>query len=114
MPEIEVPADVERFLDRLTYSCSEPEFVHSRQETLSKWVTQMAASYENGWKYLRIAAIRRLSDVDSWMVDRALACLFVVGNSADVAVVEPLCSHTDEAVRKAARTCLFELRRRHE
>jgi hypothetical protein len=46
------------------------------------------------------------------MIDRALAVLFVVGNAADAAAVESVLSHRDERLRKAARTCLFEIRRR--
>jgi hypothetical protein len=46
------------------------------------------------------------------VVENALACLFVVGTSADIPAVEPLLQHPTEAVRKAARTCLFEMRRR--
>ena len=46
------------------------------------------------------------------LLEHALAVLFVVGNAGDTAAVEPLLSHRDERVRKAARTCLFEIRRR--
>jgi hypothetical protein len=46
------------------------------------------------------------------MIERALTCLFVVGNSSDVAAVKPFASHDVEFVRKAARTCLVEIRRR--
>ena len=114
MPDTEVPIDIERFLDRLTLTCSEPEFVHSRQETLCKWVTEMADAYPDGRELLRNASLRRLADADARMIERALSCLFVVGARADVTPVEPLTSHTNEGVRKAACTCLFELRRRSE
>ena len=58
------------------------------------------------------APLAQLADEDAGMVDRALAVLFVLGNEDDAAVVEPLVAHRHERVRKSARTCLFELRRR--
>ena len=110
--EREVPTEIDRFVARLPYSCSEPEFVHSRQSAVREWVTEVAGAYENGWDLVRSAARAKLGDDDASMVERALTCLFVTGTSADVAAVELLAAHPDEAVQKAARTCLFEIRRR--
>jgi hypothetical protein len=110
MPQGNPSTEIERFLDRLTYSCSEPESVSFRQETVREWVSQVADAH--GWDELRMAAIARLSHDDPRLVERALTCLFVVGTALDVTVVEPCLSHSDESVRKAARTCLFEIQRR--
>lgn len=46
------------------------------------------------------------------MVVRALGCLYMVGKGTDAPVVEPFLSHPQDFVRKAARTCLFEIRKR--
>jgi hypothetical protein len=46
------------------------------------------------------------------MIEGALSLLFVVGTMSDVAAVEPLVSHSDIGVQKAAQTCLSEIRHR--
>lgn len=112
MPQSELPTGIRRLLDRVTYSCSEPGYVHFRQDLLRKWVSEVAEAHENGWELLREGAVAQLCDEDADAVDRALAVLFVVGNAVDAAAVEPLLSRRDERVQKAARTCLFEIRRR--
>ena len=112
MPQRILPTGIERFLARVTYSCSEPEFVHSRQDVLRQWVTEVADAHADGWELLRQGAVAQLAKNDSESVDRALAVLFVVGAANDAGTVEKLLSHQDERVRKAARTCLFEIRRR--
>jgi hypothetical protein len=112
MPQSELPTGIERLLTRVTYSCAEPGYVHFRQDQLRKWIGEVADAHENGWELLRRGAVEQLGHDDSAMVDHALAVLFVVGNAGDAAAVEPLLSHRDERVRKAARTCLFEIRRR--
>ncbi len=110
MPQREPSADIERFLDRLTYSCSEPEYVGFRQGALREWVTRFADAF--GWDTLRAAALARLSDDDPRTVERAISCLFVVGRLPDISAVEPLVSHSDLGVQKAAKTCVFEIRHR--
>jgi len=62
--------------------------------------------------HLRRIALQRLASDDIDHVVIALLALFVVGTSADALIVEPLTVHGDEYVKKAAKTCLFELRRR--
>lgn len=111
MRQREVPVWIETLLSR-GFSCSEPEYVHYRQERLRKWITESTQGHENGEQQLRDAALGRLSADDPKALVRALSCLFVVGASSDGGAVEPLTKHSDEAVRKAARTCLFELQRR--
>jgi hypothetical protein len=112
MPQNELSTDMVRLLSRVTYSCSEPGFVHFRQDLLRKWVGEVADAHENGWALLREGAVAQLADEDAEMVDRALAVLFVVGCASEAAAVESLLSHRDERVQKAVRTCLFEIRRR--
>ena len=112
MPQKELPTGIQRFLDRVTYSCSEPGYVHFRQDVLRKWVGEVAEAHENGWELLREGAVAQLGDQDADAIDRALAVLFVVGNANDSSAVEPLLSHPSERIQKAARTCLFEIRRR--
>jgi hypothetical protein len=53
MPQSELPTGIERLLTRVTYSCSEPGYVHFRQELLRKWVGEVAEAHENGWELLR-------------------------------------------------------------
>src|SRR5260221_11812942 len=112
MPQSELPTGIERLLTRVTFSCSEQGFVHFRQDILRKWVGEVADAHENGWKLFRQGAVAQLADEDADMVERALAVLFVAGNASDAAAVEPLLSHRDERIQKAAKTCLFEIRRR--
>ena len=103
---------IEGLLSRLPFSCSDPEYVHSRQEAIRNWITETTRAYENGEQELREAALNRLSGDDPELLVRALSCLFVVGTASDGSAVEPLTKHSNEAVRKAARTCLFEIRGR--
>lgn len=110
MSEHESLPEIERFLDRLGYSCSEPEYVSYRQKLLREWVTHFADVH--GEHALRNAALARLAEPDPRAVERALSCLFVVGCLSDVSAIEELNSHSDLGVRKAARTCLFEIRQR--
>jgi hypothetical protein len=112
MPQMELPTGIQQLLARVTYSCSESGYVHFRQDALRKWVGEVADAHDNGWALLRDGAVAQLADADVNAVDRALAVLFVVGNTEDATAVEPLLSHTHDRVRKAARNCLFEIRRR--
>ena len=114
MPQKELPTLIQRFLDRVTYSCGESEYVHIRHDFLRKSVDEVADANENGWQLLRKGAIEQLGDEDANAVDRALAVLFVVGNVDDSSAVELLLSHPKEQVQKSARACLFEIRRRPE
>jgi hypothetical protein len=112
VPQSELPTRIERLLTRVTYSCSEPGYIHFRQDRLRQWVGEVADAHENGWELLRRGAVAQLAHEDAEMIDHALAILFVVGNENNAEAVERLLSHRDERVRKAARTCLFEIRRR--
>jgi hypothetical protein len=108
----ELPFWIRDLLSRRWYSCSEPAYVHFRQGLLREWVMEAVDGHENGSEQLRQACCAYLQHDDAQVVRQALACLFVVGVATDANAVEPLLSHSDEAIRKAARTCLFEIRRR--
>ena len=53
MPQSELPTAIEHFLTRVPYSCSEPGYVHFRQDVLREWVAKVADAHENGWGLLR-------------------------------------------------------------
>ena len=113
MSQRELPAGIQLLLRRGSFSCSEAEFVQFRQEHLRKRVTEVAEAHENGRELLREAAAMQLGSGDIDMIDHALAVMFVVGVASDAAVIQPLLSHPADRVQKAARTCLFEIRRRN-
>jgi hypothetical protein len=108
----EPPTGIELLLNRLTARCNEPAYATFRHDSLRRRVIEVADAHEDGWRLLREGALERLARVDPEMVDRALACLFVVGDARDVPAIEPLLRHPDDGIRSAARTCLFEVRSR--
>jgi hypothetical protein len=108
----QTPSWIEDLLHSQPYSCSEPAYVHLRQGLVRERISAYVATSDNGSEQLRTACRERLTDDDAALVERALTCLFVVGVAEDASAVEPLLTHAEEAVRKAARTCLFEIRRR--
>lgn len=108
----ELPMEISRFLSRLTAQCARSEFVQHEQDSLRKWVGEVADAYDNGWELIRMGALAQLSDEDPGMIERALSCLFVVGKASDVPAVEPFTTYPKEYVRKSARTCIFEMKRR--
>ena len=63
---------------------------------------------------LRRAAAAALETADPARVVQGLSFLLVVGTESDGAIVEPLTQSTNDAVQKAAKTCLFELMRSAE
>jgi hypothetical protein len=66
----------------------------------------------DGAQLLHRAALHRLTSEDDGDVVCALAALLAVGDKSDAAAVEPLLEHPEDFVRKSARACLFELKRR--
>ena len=108
----ELPAGIELLLSNVPFRCNESAHATFRHDVLRRRVIEVADAHEDGWRLLREGARERLSDDDPDVVDRALACLFVAGDARDVSAVEPLLRHPDDRVRSAARTCLFEVRRR--
>lgn len=108
----DLPVGIEQLLKRVPFRRNESAYATLRHALLRRRVIEVVDAHEDGWQLLREAAIGRLSYVDSEVVDRALACLFIVGDARDVPAIKPLLRHPDEGVRSAARTCLFEARRR--
>jgi hypothetical protein len=108
----ELPYWIRDILSHRWYSCSESAYVHFRQDLLREWVMQAVDGHENGREQLRQACCAYLQHDDTQVLEQSLACLFVIGLAMDANAVEPLLSHSDESIRKAARTCLFEIRRR--
>ena len=106
------PEWIESLLARLPWTCAEPEHVQSRQGSLRKMIENAIAERDEGAQDLRHAALEELGNEDSRVIVNALSCLFVVGSKEDIGIVESLKDHTSETVGKAARSCLFELRRR--
>jgi hypothetical protein len=108
----ELPAAIQHLLGHIAYRCSEDAHVHARQDLLRKQVGAVANAHDNGWELIRNGALVQLADEDLRQVERALACLFVVGNAADVPAVEAVLARPEESLQKSGRTCLFEIRRR--
>jgi hypothetical protein len=108
----ELPYWIRDILSQQWYSCSQPAYVHFRQDLLRERVLQAVDGYENGREQLRRACCVYLQHDDAQVLEQSLACLFVIGLATDANAVEPLLRRPDEAIRKAARTCLFEIRRR--
>jgi hypothetical protein len=106
------PLWIQRLLTRLHYSCAEPEFISTRQDCLREFVIEEASSNDDGYQKLRDACISHLNDDNYKLVVNAISCLFVVGEKTDVPLLEPLSEHSDEAVQKAARCAIFEIRKR--
>lgn len=112
MPQKELPTWVRVLLRCAAYSCAEPEYVEFRQGLLRKSVLESIEGVENGRDELCVLGHDFLAGNDAEMIDRALGWLFVLGTEADAPAVQPHTRSSDESVRKAAKTCLFEIRRR--
>ena len=111
-PEHDRPSWVEDLLAHPGFVCSQPSWVHFRQDLTREKIIEVINAYENGVELLHGAACEYLLHDNVKDIVCALTCLFVVGTAEDVTVVEPLIKHPSESVRKAAKTCLFEIKRR--
>ena len=112
MRQREFPVWIETLLSRVPYSCAEPEHVQVRLDSLRKLIRESTSPHEDGVRQLHDAALARLSSSDPDALVRALSCLFVVGDTLDAQAVDQHTKHPNEAVRKAAKSCLFAIRRR--
>ena len=108
----DLPIWIERLLTFGSYNCGEPEYVRFRQGLLRESILEIVDAHENGHNQLHDACLQHLDNSEDKVVRNALSGLFVIGTSADVQAVEALLQHPTESIRKAARTCLFEIRRR--
>jgi hypothetical protein len=110
---MDYPVGIDRlFKSGLALGCFESRHAPYRQDGMKRHVEEYLASVADGAEKLRAVALQALNDADLRIVERALAYLFEVGQATDVEVVQPLAAHRDETIQKAARTCLFQLRRR--
>jgi hypothetical protein len=89
----------------------DPPYALSRQRNDRRQVTSMVESETDGARQLREASLTELRGDDPGRVERSLFYLMMVGQPADVPSVERLLGHPKETIKKAARTCLFELKR---
>ena len=112
MQKSELSFWIKDLLTHPPYSCSEPAFVHVRQDVTRERIIQIVDANEDGRELLHGACCEYLQHEDVRHIVCAPTCLFVIGTSADIAVVEPLLKHPQDFVCKAAKTCLFEIRRR--
>lgn len=73
---------------------------------------QDARSRPGGCDALRAFALRELASQDTEKVAYSLVVLCAVGLAEDLSLLEPLLKHPVDIVRRAARACRFELRRK--
>ena len=106
------PGWIEHLLTRLPWTCVESKHVLYRLKLMKKAVQNAVADEIDGAQRLGSASLEELKNEDPHVVVRALSCLFVVGSREDEQAVGMLSKHPDQQVRKAARSCLFEMRRR--
>lgn len=112
--EGELPREVKRLLTIDYFSCSEPAHVKLRQECLRGFVQRVAQTQIQGWEIIQRAAVAQLEHSNPKMIDRALSILYIVGEKENIPRVQQFLEHPHEQVRKAARTCLFELQKRNQ
>jgi hypothetical protein len=74
-------------------------------ETVEEYMAQADGRRDE----LRHAAVAAIESDDPAPVVQALSFLLVAGTDSDASFVEPLTRATNDAVQKAAKTCLFEL-----
>lgn len=76
------------------------------------YVHQMIESHSNAANELRAAALARLNESEPGTLCAALAALLVVGEQEDRTTIQTLLAHGNKRVSDAARTCLFELKKK--
>lgn len=75
-------------------------------------IAEGARARPGGRDELRAFALEELASEDAGKVAYSLVVLCAVGLSEDLALIKPLLDHPSELVRRAARACRFELRRK--
>lgn len=90
----------------------DPPYALSRQRRDAERVLSMIESESDGCRQLRDACLNELGNHDAARVERAIFYLMMVGRPEDMAAIERRLSHPSETVKKAVKTCLFELRKR--
>ena len=100
------------FRSRIGSGCCETQFIRSRQEVMKRIVGGRIPDDPGAADELRQAALDALSGDDGDRVEQALAFLLVVGRAEDAGFIEPMTRSSNDLIRKGAKACLFELRRR--
>ena len=75
-------------------------------------IAESLSQVPDGAQALHAASVRRLNCEKAEPVLSALLALSLVGSRADIALIEPLKSSSNECIRNAATTCLFEIIRK--
>jgi len=112
MPDNDLPSWVDDLLRHPMFFCNQPDFVKFRQGLIRERILETINSYPDGTRLLHAGACQYLQHAEPWDILCALTSLFVIGTTEDVALVEPFLRHSSNSVRKAAQTCLFEIKRR--
>ena len=102
------------FRSGIGLSCFDAYNARFHQRNARKYVQDLIESQKNGTAELRDVSLNELCSDDARRVERALAYLMVVGRGADIPAIASTGSHPDEIVKKAAKTCRFELSKRQE
>ncbi len=77
-----------------------------------KWVAERSQADEGFPERLRARAIEALAEDDVEALRCGIVALAVVGRPGDAGCISPLVGHTDPAIARDARTCLFDLRKK--
>ena len=93
-------------------NCFEGEYAPFRQDMWKDEIRSRMEGVPNAGRDLRSAALAELCSEDLYRLSSAIMCLIVVGKPGDASHIEQLTSHANEYIRKAAKSCLFELRRK--
>ena len=100
------------FRSGIGLSCFDACNARFHQANARKNVQDLIESEADGTEELRDASLIELCSDDARRVERALAYLMVVGQKADIPAIAAMDGHPDEIVKKAAKTCGFELSKR--
>jgi hypothetical protein len=107
------PAWIEQlFRSGVGLACFDGEYSVFRQALAKQNIQLLIDGELEGAQALRGASLVELRGIDAHKVERALIYLMVVGQAADVHAIETLLDHPNETIRKAAKTCCFELQSR--
>ena len=100
------------FRSGIGLGCFDGEYALFRQRLARENIQSLIDAEPESLQLLRRSSLQELHSTDTHKIERALLYLMVVGRAADVAAVETLLRHPSEIVRKAAKTCRFELKKR--
>jgi hypothetical protein len=93
-------------------NCFDPPYALFRQAKDRDEVNRIIESESGGAEQLRDASLNELLSHDTRRVERALFYLMLIGQAGDIPAVEALSGHPNDTVKKGAKTCRFELKKR--